>query len=419
METKANYVLIGAFTIAGFLGLLAFMIWFAKLELNKQFAYYDIYFPEVSGLGISSEVGFAGLMVGKVIDMQIADGTNAAVRVRIEVQEDTPVRTNSLASLELSAVTGSATMAISAGTPDAPLLREAHPDDIPVIEANRSVLQTLYDQGPEMISRLNTVAEQMTQLLGPDNQTRVHNILSNAERSTANLDKAMADISKATDAIASAADDISAFGGKLDSLGAAAETTLANADTAMAQFNETAKRADLALEAGTATLDQARSYIAGDLQGLTQQLQTTAASVQADLTRLTDQAVPMMGSAGRAFEGADRIINTEVGPVAADLRVTLGRLNDTLASVTADLPDITARLRSAAESADGAFASLRVMLDGARAPVQAFARDGLPQFTRMASDLRALVTNVDKLVTTLRRNPAQIITGPKTPEFRR
>lgn len=419
METKANYVLIGAFTIAGFLGLLAFMVWFAKLELNKQFAYYDIYFPEVSGLGISSEVGFAGLTVGKVIDMQIAGGVNGAVRVRIEVKEDTPVRTNSRASLELSAVTGSATMAISAGTPDAPLLRDVNPEEIPVIEANRSVLQTLYDQGPEMISRLNTVAEQMTELLGPDNQSRVQNILTNVERSSTNLDKAMADISTATDAIASAADDISAFGTKLDSLGAAAETTLANADTAMAQFNDTAKRAGLALDAGTATLDVARNYIGGDLRQLTQRLDAAATTVQADLSRLTDQAVPMMESAGRAFDGADRVINTEIGPVVTDLRATLASLNTAIGSVADDLPDITARLRSAADSADSAFASLRAMLDSTRAPVQAFARDALPQFTRMASDLRGLVTNVDQLVTTLRRNPAQIITGPRTPEFRR
>ena len=37
METKANFVLIGAFTIAGFLGLVAFLMWFANLSLNRQF----------------------------------------------------------------------------------------------------------------------------------------------------------------------------------------------------------------------------------------------------------------------------------------------------------------------------------------------------------------------------------------------
>ena len=61
METKANYVLIGAFAIAGFLGMIGFLMWFSNLQLNRQFAYYDAYFPEVTGLTVSSQVLFAGL----------------------------------------------------------------------------------------------------------------------------------------------------------------------------------------------------------------------------------------------------------------------------------------------------------------------------------------------------------------------
>lgn len=433
METKANYVLIGAFTIAGFLGILVFLMWFAKLNLDRQFAYYDIFFTEVSGLGISSEVTFAGLRVGKVVDMQLSDKPGGAVRVRVEAAEDTPVRTNSRASVEIAGVTGVANVAITSGSSDMPLLREVSPDPVPVIAANRSALQELSTQGPEMISRLNTVAEQMTRLLGEQNQSRVENILNNVERSSANLDQALADVTKATDSIASAASDISEFGARLDSLGAAAEQTLANADTAMTRFNRTAERADTALQAGTATLDEVRDYVSGDLRTLTQNLDQTATGLRADLTRLADRAGTSMdnldaalvvgqrtlASAESAFGAADRVMNSQIEPVATDLRATLARFNDAIGSLTQDIPDITARLRDAASSADTAFASLRVMLDGARAPVQSFTRDGLPQFTRLASDLRTLSQNVNQLVTTLRRNPSQIITGPKTPEFRR
>jgi len=433
METKANFVLIGAFTLAGFLGLLAFTMWFAKLELNRQFAYYDVYFPEVSGLGVSSEVTFAGLSVGKVVEMRLSQDVNGAVRVRVEVAEDTPIRTNSRASIEIQGVTGVTNVAITSGSPDAPLLREVNPDEVPVILANRSALQTLSDQGPEMISRLNTVAEQMTHLLGQDNQDRVRSILDNVERSSSNLDRALSDVTKATDSIAAAASDISAFGNRLDSLGEAAEKTLGNADDAFARFNQSADKADRALDAGTAALDEVRGYVSGDLRSLTQRLDQTAATLQADVARLgersgqtldkLDAALDVGGrtlaSAERAFDGADRIINSEVGPVAADLRATLARFNETMERVTEDIPAITAKLRDAADSADGAFASLRTMLDGARAPVQSFTRDALPQISRMTTELRDLVRNVNQLVTALRRNPAQIITGPKTPEFRR
>ena len=50
METRANYVLIGAFTIAGILGLLGFFVWLAKYQVDRQFDYYDVLFSDVSGL---------------------------------------------------------------------------------------------------------------------------------------------------------------------------------------------------------------------------------------------------------------------------------------------------------------------------------------------------------------------------------
>lgn len=433
METKANYVLIGAFTIAGFLGLLAFLLWFAKLEVDRQFAYYDIYFPEVTGLSVSSDVDYAGLNVGSVIDIKLSDDPNGAVRVRVEVNESTPVRTNSRASLAMQGVTGVAMVSITPGDPDAPMLRVANPDGVPVIAADRSALQTLSDQGPEMIERLNTVAGQLNELLGEENQTRVRNILSNVERSSGNLDKALADVSKATDAIGVAADGIANFGGKLDTLAAAAENTLTTADTTLNKFTETAGNADKTLASGTAALDEIKAYVAGDLKALTQQLDQTAASIQTDLDQLTTRADGTMvkldetldvgkgalAAAERTFEGADKVINTDIEPVVADLRVTLSKANDAIDRVASDIPDISASLRSAAESADSAFASLRTMLDGARNPVRNFTRQGLPQFTRLANDLRGLSNNINELVTMLRRNPSRIFSGEKTPEFRR
>ncbi len=425
METKANFALIGAFTILGFLGLLAFLMWFAKLEMDRQFAYYDIYFNEVSGLGVSSEVTFAGLSVGKVVDMVLTDDDNGVVRVRVEVNEDTPVRENSTAALEIQGVTGVANVAITSGTPNVPLLKreDGHP---PVIVGNVSVLQTLSNEGPQMISRLNTVAEQLTVLLGDENQTRVRNILVNVENSSANLDKALDDVSGATTAIADAAGDFKAFGDKLGKLSETAETTLN-------KFTETATNADTTLASATATLDETRGYIAGDLKTLTGNLNDTAATLREELpplaTRLRttlDNADPLieitketMGSAARTFDGADRIINEEIGPVASDLRVTLGKANTAIDGVVADIPEISQSLRDAAASADSAFASLRSMMDGARGPVVTFTREGLPKFTSLANDLRSLSNNINQLVSALRRNPSQILQGPKTPEFRR
>lgn len=415
METKANYALIGAFTIAGFLGILGFVLWFANLQMDRQFAQYDVFFPEVSGLGPASEVRFAGLPVGRVIDMQLAPGSPLPVRVRLEVTLDTPIRTDSTAALEVQGVTGVALVAISPGSARASLLREADTGAVPVIPSSRSALQTLSDEGPQIIERLSMVAEQLTQLLGPDNQARVATILDNVERSSGNLDQALDDVATATDAVAQAATGIAAFGAQMDGLSRSAGVTLD-------RFADAATQAERTLAAATTTLDGVDGYVSGDLTTLTQQLERSAAG----LTTLTERGQASLDgldqtlAAGtRAFDAAEGVISRDLAPVAADLRTTLAALNTALAGLPDDLPQISASLRQASDAAATAFVSLRGLLDGARAPVQSFAGDTLPQISRLSQDMRALVQNMDQLVSTLRRNPAQLLSGPRTPEFQR
>lgn len=419
METKANYVLIGAFAIAGFLGIIGFLLWFAKLELDQQFAYYDVYFNEVSGLGVSSDVRFAGLKVGSVVDIDLAPQQSAPVRVRLEVDEDTPVRVTSRASVESQGVTGVSNISITAGTQSSPLLRDSTDEDVPVIPSSKSALQKLTQEGPEIIDKLGTVADRLTLLLSDENVQRVSNILDNVEHSSANLDQAISDVSSATGAIGQAADGIAAFGGKLDTLSATAETALQN-------FSDAAKQADGTLSAATGTLDEVRGYVAGDLKDLTQTLNETADELRGDFARLSTRAEDSLTkldlaltSGNDAFKAATEMFGTDLGPVISDLRNTLGKVNTALGSVSDNLPEIMEQLRSAAISAADAFSSLRGVLDSARGPVQRFTTEALPQFSRLSVELRGLVADTDALINLLKRNPAQLLTGPRTPEFRR
>ncbi|TGN57825.1 MCE family protein [Paracoccus liaowanqingii] len=415
METKANYALIGAFTLAGFLGILGFVLWFAQLQLDRQFAYYDVYFPEVSGLGPSSEVRFAGLAVGRVVDMQLAPGNPLPVRVRLEVTLDTPIRADSTAALEVQGVTGVALVAVSAGSSRTPLLREADTSEVPVIASSRSALQTLTDEGPQIIERLGLVAEQLTLILGEENQVRVTAILDNVERSSGNLDQALDDVATATQAISTAATGIAAFGGQMDGLSRSAGTTLD-------RFADAATQAETTLAAATATLEGVDGYVSGDLTTLTQQLERSAAG----LTTLTEHADASLdgldtalASGTRAFDAAETVVTRDLAPVAGDLRTTLAALNTALARLPDDLPQISASLRQAADAASAAFTSLRGVVEGAGGPVQSFAGETLPQIGRLSQDMRALVENMSQLVSTLRRDPTQLLSGPRTPEFRR
>lgn len=421
METRANFLLIGAVTLAGFIGLLAFLMWFAKIEFDRQFDYYDVYFDEVSGLTSASEVRFAGLPVGQVLNMALSDDGSGKVRVRIEVSEGTPIRENSRASLELQGVTGVANVGITAGSPSAALLTSTG-QGVPVIPSSRSALQSLTDQGPEMIDRLNEVAQQLTVLFGEENQQRVENILVNVENSTQNLDQAISDISSATGAIAEVAKEVSGFGQQISGLSDAAKQTLAKADTALESFSTTADNANGTFEAISRIADTAQVYISGDLQIATAGVSDAASNI-ARLAGRAETSIDGLDATIKAargsFESAEKILGTDIGPAVADLRSGVGRFNEALDRVTADMPRITESMRSAAGSAETAFDSLRSMLDNARGPIQNFTRDGLNQFSQVARDGRELVNNLNQLVSALRRNPSQVITGPRQPEYRR
>ncbi|RZV99166.1 MAG: MCE family protein, partial [Rhodobacteraceae bacterium] len=152
METRANYILIGAFALAGFLGILGFFLWFANIQLDRQFAYYDIDFPTVSGLSDASDVRFSGLPVGQVVDVRLSPKGDGTVRVRVEIGSATPVRTDSVATIEAQGVTGVSYVGISAGTPTSALLSAASPADVPMIDPGQSVLQSLSQDAPEILA---------------------------------------------------------------------------------------------------------------------------------------------------------------------------------------------------------------------------------------------------------------------------
>jgi phospholipid/cholesterol/gamma-HCH transport system substrate-binding protein len=286
---------------------------------------------------------------------------------------------------------------------------------VPVIASSRSALQTLSDEGPQIINRLSLVAEQLSQILGPDNQGRVAAILDNVERSSGNLDQALDDVATATEAISEAATGIAAFGTQMDGLSRSAGVTLE-------RFADAASEAETTLSAATATLDRVDRYVSGDLTTLTQQLERSADGLTAFSERgatSLDSLDTALSAGTRAFDAAEMVISRDLAPVAGDLRGTLAAVNTALASLPEDLPQITASLRRAADSAAVAFQSLGSVIEGARAPVQTFAADTLPQISRLSQDLRSLVENMNQLVSTLRRNPTQLLSGPRTPEFRR
>ena len=98
METKASHLVIGTFVLLVVAGIFGFVVWLAKLQIDREFAEYHIFFDgAVSGLSVGSDVLFDGIQVGSVQDIRIDPDTLGRVRVHVEVDANTPIRADSVA----------------------------------------------------------------------------------------------------------------------------------------------------------------------------------------------------------------------------------------------------------------------------------------------------------------------------------
>src|SRR5438045_9696273 len=106
METRSNYIMVGAVTVALLAGVLLFIVWLAGLS-NKQTKCYDIYFSQaVGGLNKGSNVSFSGVPVGQVKRISLLPNRPEFVWVRIEVDQQTPVLQGTTAEIHGVGFTG-------------------------------------------------------------------------------------------------------------------------------------------------------------------------------------------------------------------------------------------------------------------------------------------------------------------------
>ncbi|MCW5750741.1 MAG: MCE family protein [Alphaproteobacteria bacterium] len=188
METKAHHVLIGSFVTLFVFGIFAFLIWLARIEVNREFAYYEIYFRDsVAGLGLGGDVRFNGIKIGRVSNIDIDRQDPSQVRVAIEVARDTPIRSDAFATLAPQGLTGLSFVQITGGASTAPLLEYRPGRKLPVIQSRASTFSQLAESAPELLSKGVTVLDRAGDLLSPDNQRAVAALLAELAATAKNL----------------------------------------------------------------------------------------------------------------------------------------------------------------------------------------------------------------------------------------
>ncbi len=188
METKANYLAVGAFVLVVIAGLFGFVLWLGKGEIDREVDRYTVYFRgSVSGLTDSSTVRYRGVPVGSVSDIRIDPDNSEQVRVTIEVKRETPVKEDSVASLELQGITGLVNVQLGGGAADSPRLEPKPGEELAVIAAAPSKLEALFEDLPQALARFTYMVERATFLLSDDNLAAISDTLTNFNALTRTL----------------------------------------------------------------------------------------------------------------------------------------------------------------------------------------------------------------------------------------
>lgn len=187
METRSNYVMVGAVTVALLAGVLLFIVWLAGLS-NKATKCYDVYFAQgVNGLNKGSNVSFSGVPVGQVKKISLLPNRPEFVWVRVEVDEQTPVLQGTSAQIHGVGFTGVSEIQLTGAERGRPPIQQLGPQGCPVIPATSGGISALLNSAPELIDRIQRLTERLTELLSDKNQNSISDILENIDVTTQQL----------------------------------------------------------------------------------------------------------------------------------------------------------------------------------------------------------------------------------------
>lgn len=269
METKANFVAVGAFVLACVIGLVVTILWLAGVQYSQEYAYYQAYFKgSVTGLGKGTVTRYNGIEVGRITNLEFDPNDPQRVIVTMQVQPNLNIRDDSVASIESQGFTGGAFMEITGGTAASPLLVAHEGQRYPVIRTKPSTFAELQQSAPQVVAKLSLAASRLNDLLSDDNRRSIAHILANLDETTQAVARRSADI----------------------------DATVANANKVMANLNDasngirpTLEHVDLTIQKYGKVADDADSFINGEGLAQFSDLISEMRRLVSNLTQLSDQ----------------------------------------------------------------------------------------------------------------------------------
>lgn len=375
METRANYVIVGIFTLLAVVAAFMFVYWTAALGDRGETVLLRFRIPgSASGLGQGSLVLFNGVRVGAVSRVYI-DATNPSAAVAdAMVDRLTPVTRSTKAIVGLAGLAGTASVEMNGSSLNEPNLftEAAEKGEVAEIVANPSAVTNLLETAQNIANRLDQV---LTQVEGFTNDAR-QPLLATVQNTQ-----------KFTEALAKNADGVDKF--------------LANAS----KLADDLSRLSVKLDGATTTIDEL--------------LQSVDKAKVASIVNNADVFAKNLGESSKKFDqvitGANGAL-TELQKLlgSGDAQGVMAQATETLKSyrLLADnlngrMDEITSTIAAYRQVANNVNSRIGGIMDG----LARFSGQGLRDAQSLIQDTRRSIGRIESAISDLERNPQRIITG--------
>jgi len=443
METRANYITVGLFTLIAIVAAFGFVYWTAGGIDRGEVVSLRVRIPgSASGLGRGSAVLFNGVKVGDVRRVFI-DVNNPGVAIAdTRVDRLTPITKSTKADIGIAGLTGQANIELKGGNTSEPnLLQQAEETNrIAEIVADPSAVTNLLQTAQAILTRADSVLGGLEGFVndarGPLTETveNVRTFSAALAQNAGGIDKFLASVSKLSDTVTGVSDQLSSTLTAAEDLLRSVDrqkvsSIVDNVEQVTAQFRQSTAN----LEKIMANVETAAASIndfsvgAGDAVAKVNKILegVDPATVRTALTNFEQMSTTVNGAANDIAKVTERIGQRagDIDQFIADAGQLASRLNQASVRVDGVLQKVDNLLGS--KEAEGliadagaTFAEFRKVAETLNARLgtitDGFARfstGGLRDLEALIGDGRRAINRIEQAISDFERNPQRILTG--------
>jgi len=443
METRANYVIVGIFTVVAVIAAFAFVYWTATVGDRGETAQLRIRIPgSASGLARGSAVLFNGVRVGDVRRVYI-DVTNPEVAIAIaEIDRMTPLTKSTKIDVGIAGLTGQANIELKGANLKEPnLFAEADKaGTMAEVTANPSAVTNLLQTAQDIFTRADNVIGELEGFV-KDVRGPLQDTVGNVKTFSDALARNAEGVDKFLESVATLSDELAGVSGKLDGTLKAAEDLLKSVDTEkVAKVVENVESFTGKLDAASGQIDGVIANVDGAVKSIKDfsdsanltldRLDKVMAEVDPATVRATlDNIAQASDSARKAVDDVTKVTSTfgeragDIDKFISDAAQLADRLNQASVRVDGVLAKVDSLLGSGeaeglAADASETLKSFKQVADTLNSRLGTIT-DGLARFSgqvlrdveALVRDSRRSITRIEQAITDLERNPQRILGG--------